>query len=118
MNKKSAPTGRTLAGQLAEHHARLKYTQIPAGSRVAMKRLLLDYLGVAIAGSETDSGRVAREFASLQGKAPEATLIGGGERVPMTAASFANAISCHSIELDDIDVLALFHFSPPVFSAA
>ena len=87
MNKKSAPTGRTLAGQLAEHHARLKYTQIPAGSRVAMKRLLLDYLGVAIAGSETDSGRVAREFASLQGKAPEATLIGGGERVPMTAAS-------------------------------
>ena len=118
MTKKSAPTGRTLAGQLAEHHARLKYTQIPAGSRVAMKRLLLDYLGVAIAGSETDSGRVAREFASLQGKAPEATLIGGGERVPMTAASFANAISCHSIELDDIDVLALFHFSPPVFSAA
>jgi 2-methylcitrate dehydratase PrpD len=36
----------------------------------------------------------------------------------MAAASFANAISCHSIELDDIDVLALFHFSPPVFSAA
>jgi 2-methylcitrate dehydratase PrpD len=36
----------------------------------------------------------------------------------MAAASFANAISSHSIELDDIDVLALFHFSPPVFSAA
>ena len=33
-------------------------------------------------------------------------------------AAFANAISSHSIELDDIDVLALFHFSPPVFSAA
>ena len=36
----------------------------------------------------------------------------------MTAAAFANAISSHSIELDDIDVLALFHFSPPVYSAA
>ena len=36
----------------------------------------------------------------------------------MTAAAFANAISSHSIELDDIDVLALFHFSPPVFSPA
>jgi len=83
-----------------------------------MKRLLLDYLGVAIAGSHSESGEIAREFAKLQGRAPEATLIGGGGRVPMAAASFANAISCHSIELDDIDVLALFHFSPPVFSAA
>ena len=51
------------------------------------------------------------------GKA-EATLIGDTVRVPATQAAFANAISSHSIELDDIDVLALFHFSPPVFSAA
>src|SRR3546814_17569728 len=33
-------------------------------------------------------------------------------------AAMANAISSHSVELDDIDVLALFHFSPPVYSAA
>jgi 2-methylcitrate dehydratase PrpD len=118
MNKNREPTSRTLASRLAGHHAKLKYAQIPAGSRAAMKRLLLDYLGVALAGSQTDSGRIAREWASLQGRASEATLIGGGNRVPVAAASFANAISCHSIELDDIDVLALFHFSPPVFSAA
>lgn len=118
MKKKSAAAARTLARQVAEHHAKLSYNQVPAGSRHAMKRLLLDYLGVAIAGSQTESGVIAREFATLQGKAQEATLIGGRERVPMAAASFANAISCHSIELDDIDVLALFHFSPPVFSPA
>lgn len=118
MQKKKSSSKPTLAQQLAEHHAKLSYRQIPESSRHAMKRLLLDYLGVAIAGSQTESGEIAREFARLQGKAPEATLIGGGGRVPMTAASFANAISCHSIELDDIDVLALFHFSPPVFSAA
>ncbi len=35
-----------------------------------------------------------------------------------STTEIANAISSHSIELDDIDVLALFHFSPPVFSAA
>ncbi|HWI13169.1 MAG TPA: MmgE/PrpD family protein [Burkholderiales bacterium] len=118
MQKKKSSPKPTLAQQLAEHHARLSYRQIPESSRHAMKRLLLDYLGVAIAGSQTESGRIAREFARRQGKAPQATLIGGGERVPIAAASFANAISCHSIELDDIDVLALFHFSPPVFSAA
>jgi 2-methylcitrate dehydratase PrpD len=118
MKTKSVPSGRTLAARLAAHHARAAYADISASSRSAMKRLLLDYLGVAIAGSQTDSGRIAREFAGLQGGAAEATLIGGQGRAPMTAASFANAISSHSIELDDIDVLALFHFSPPVFSAA
>jgi 2-methylcitrate dehydratase PrpD len=108
----------TYAQKLAERFARLSYRQIPEESRRAVKRLLLDYFGVAAAGSQTESGVVAREFAALQGTAPEATLIGGTGRVPMAAASFANAISSHSIELDDIDVLALFHFSPPVFSAA
>ena len=48
----------------------------------------------------------------------ETTLIGADARVAMTHGAFANAISSHSIELDDIDVLALFHFSPPVYSAA
>ena len=118
MQKKKSNAGRTLAAQLAAHHARLSYLQVPEASRHAMKRLLLDYLGVAIAGSQTESGMIARDFAQRQGRAPEATLIGGGGRVPMAVASFANAISCHSIELDDIDVLALFHFSPPVFSSA
>src|SRR5689334_8815241 len=108
----------TYAKHLAERFSRLSFRQVPEESRRAVKRLLLDYLGVAVAGSQTESGEIAREFAALQGSAPESTLIGGNGRVPMAAASFANAISSHSIELDDIDVLALFHFSPPVFSAA
>ncbi len=108
----------TVAQQVAKHFLRLDYKALPEPSRRAMKRLLLDYLGVAIAGSQTASGRIARTFAEVQGGRAETTLIGGNSRVPMTHGSFANAISSHSIELDDIDVLALFHFSPPVFSAA
>jgi 2-methylcitrate dehydratase PrpD len=108
----------TIAQQVAQHFCSLDYRKVPDASRHAMKRLLLDYLGVAIAGSQTESGRVACEFAKVQGGKAEATLIGADARVAMTNGSFANAISCHSIELDDIDVIALFHFSPPVFSAA
>ena len=82
--------------------------------------MLLDYLGVAIAGSQTESGEIAREFAADHGRqAPSAPLIGGARpRADAMQAAFANAISSHSIELDDIDVLALFHFSPPVYSSA
>src|SRR5262245_26440984 len=108
----------TAANQVAKHFAGLNYNAIPVESRHAIKRLLLDYLGVALAGSQTASGRIACEFAKMHKGKAETTLIGSGARVPMTLGSFANAISSHSIELDDIDVLALFHFSPPVYSAA
>lgn len=110
--------GMTYAQQLARRFSALSYEDVTAYSRRAIKRLLLDYLGVAIAGSQTESGRIAGRFATAQGGAAQSSLIGSGGRVPMANAAFANAISSHSIELDDIDVLALFHFSPPVFSAA
>lgn len=108
----------TIATQLANYFHKFDYRQLPDASRVAVKRLLLDYLGVAIAGSQTESGHAARMFAQSTGTKSESTLIGDSVRVPATLAAFANAISSHSIELDDIDVIALFHFSPPVFSAA
>jgi 2-methylcitrate dehydratase PrpD len=108
----------TYAQQLAGRFAALTFNDIDADSRTAVKKLLMDYLGVALAGSQSESGRVARRFAKEHGAKPQARLIGDSARVDITAAAFANAISSHSIELDDIDVLALFHFSPPVFSAA
>ena len=105
----------TIAERLSEHFVGMRHGALPAETRHGVKRLLLDYLGVAIAGSRSESGRVASRYArSFSGKT-NATLIGSGSRVPMEFAGFANAISSHSIELDDIDVLALFHFSPPVY---
>ncbi|WP_077000185.1 MmgE/PrpD family protein [Variovorax sp. KK3] len=108
----------TLADQLGEHFSRFSYAGLTADTRKAVKRLLLDYIGVAVSGSQTGSGKIARAFADVTGGHAEATLIGGTGRVPAMQAAFANAISSHSVELDDIDVLALFHFSPPVYSAA
>lgn len=108
----------TLADRLGKHFKDFDYARLPEASRRATKRLLLDYLGVAIAGSQTESGQVARKFAAITGGHAESTLVGGEGRVPAMQAAFANAISSHSVELDDIDVLALFHFSPPVYSSA
>lgn len=108
----------TIAETLADHFQSFQNAELTAPTRSAVKRLLLDYLGVAVGGSQTGSGKVAREFAAVVGGAPLSTLVGDGRRVPAVHAAFANAISSHSVELDDIDVLALFHFSPPVYSAA
>lgn len=108
----------TIADQVAAHFSQFNYQGLSEASKKAVKRLLLDYIGVAISGSQTESGKVARKFAAITGGHQESTLIGGDVRVPAMQAAFANAISSHSVELDDIDVLALFHFSPPVYSAA
>jgi len=103
---------------LANHFANISISDLPPKLIADAKTLILDYLGVGIAGSQTDSGAIAARFAIETGGKAESTLIGHAGRVPAVHAAFANAIASHSIELDDVDVLALFHFSPPVVAAA
>lgn len=108
----------TAAETLAAHYEALSLSDIPAADLDSCKTLLRDYLGVALGGSQSDSGAIAIGFAAEMGGREEATLIGHGGRVPAVHAAFANAIASHSLELDDVDILALYHFSPPVVSAA
>lgn len=104
---------------LARHFASLTIDQIPAKHLDDAKALIADWFGVALAGSRTDSGAIARRFAVETGGVAEATIVNGrGTRVPAVHAAFANAIASHSVELDDVDILALYHFSPPVVAAA
>lgn len=118
MIRKNFMAQQTHAQKLANRFSKLGYNDIAPESRHAVKRLLLDYLGVALAGSQSESGLIARRFAREQGGKTGAQLIGDSAKSSMATTAFANAISSHSIELDDIDVLALFHFSPPVYSSA
>lgn len=103
---------------LAGFFVRRTLGEVPADQVAQMKRLLLDYTGVAVSGSQSGSGRIARAFASETGGDAQASIIGQPGRVPATHAAFANAISEHSIELDDVDEEALFHYGPPIVSAA
>lgn len=107
----------TISERLAEHFSGLKWEQVPKDKGQVLKHLILDYLGVAAAGSRTESGSVASAYA-LTGGVPEATVITAGAKTSMGQAALANAISAHSLELDDVDSKALFHFGPPIVSAA
>lgn len=103
---------------IAKYLADLDYSSIPTKIGEEMKVLLFDYLGVALGGTRTESGKIAAEFSKTLREKKEATIIGFGYRVSAPSAAFSNAILSHSIELDDVDSLAYFHFSPPIFSAA
>ena len=104
--------------EIARYISSLSYGDIPEKNLNDMKILLLDYLGVALGGSQTESGRIVAEFSRDLEEKGESTIIGYGYSVSAPSAAFCNAISSHSIELDDTDYLAFVHFSPPSFSAA
>ncbi|MDI2030556.1 MmgE/PrpD family protein [Saccharopolyspora sp. TS4A08] len=106
------------ATELAKHFTTVSAESLPEAPLSEMRRLLLDYLGVALSGSRTESGRIAGEVMIGLGGVPQATVLGRGDKVPAVHAAFANAVSEHSIEMDDVDDLALFHHGPPVVSAA
>jgi 2-methylcitrate dehydratase PrpD len=108
----------TAAEKLADHFTALTYDAIPNKHVQDAKTLVLDWLGVAVAGGRTGSGKIATRFGEAQGGPADATFIASGGKGPAMHAAFANAIASHSVELDDVDVLALFHFSPPVVAAA
>ncbi|WP_161974952.1 MmgE/PrpD family protein [Bacillus timonensis] len=95
-----------------------KYEDIPSTTIEGIKVLMMDYLGVALKGTLTETGEITRSYFADKGGRGEATLFDSNIKVPAESAAFANAVASHSIELDDIDRLALFHFSPPIYSAA
>ncbi|MET3699876.1 2-methylcitrate dehydratase PrpD [Bacillus oleivorans] len=105
--------------QLARYVVNLKFEELPEKIVDDVQNLILDYLGVALKGSTTEPAEIVTAFQMEYGTAKqEATLIGNGKKLTCQAAAFTNAVAAHSIELDDVDDLALFHYSPPIVSAA
>jgi 2-methylcitrate dehydratase PrpD len=108
----------SLSERISEYLCQLSLERIPSKKIYDIKCLILDFLGVALRGSETLSGRIAIQYALNQNSHPTSTIIGANTQASPELAAFANAISSHSIELDDVDDLALFHYSPSIVSAA
>ena len=56
--KHTSASSNTLADQLAAHFKKFDYGHLTEATKKSVKRLLLDYLGVAISGSQSESGRL------------------------------------------------------------
>jgi 2-methylcitrate dehydratase PrpD len=87
---------RTLAGWAAS----VRPGDLPAPVRHHAHRLLVDYLGAAVAGSAAPlSGRLRRHLETTD-PGDQATAI-LGSRLTAGAAAFVNGTSAHGLELDD-----------------
>lgn len=108
----------TVTTIFAEVAVKRTFDQLPPEAVHQAKRLVLDHIGVGLAGSQRDSGSIVADFAIAQGGPAESSVFGRSGHATALHAAFANAISSHSVELDDVDEEALFHHAPPVVAAA
>lgn len=83
-------------------------------------RCLIDWLGVAIAGSRHPSVRILRRYAASGGGAPQATAVGRQARTNVALAAMLNAQAAHVLDFDDTYSTneTTLHGTAPILSAA
>jgi 2-methylcitrate dehydratase PrpD len=82
------------------------------------KYLLLDYLGVAIAGSLSDSSLPVHRMIHRSASIGPCTIIGTAAKTSPEFAALANATAAHSLELDDTHQAGSIHPGAVIFSTA
>jgi 2-methylcitrate dehydratase PrpD len=78
------------------------------------KRLILDGVGVSLAGSTEDVSRIITQYVRDMGGEPEAGVIGGGFRTCAVNASLANGTIGHALDYDDYALDWIGHPTAPV----
>jgi 2-methylcitrate dehydratase PrpD len=101
------------ACSLAEFCAGLRWDALDEAARVRTRELLLDLVGVALAGSRATvaSSRSAVDAAlALGGQGHgQACVIGTGQRTSAAWAALANGTAAHAVELDDVTTESSLH---------
>ncbi len=99
---------------LAEFIDATSYPDLPEAVVNQAKLCFLDFLGVSLKGSRSESARIVRNILSNGGNS---TIMGGNAATPLDAA-LANGVSAHCLDLDDGHRLAQLHPGACVIPAA
>ena len=94
---------------LTDRLARVKFEDLPASVVKTAKRLIMDGLGVALAGSVQPTGRIIRDYAALEAQTGEVTLIGDARRCSPALSALANATMAHALDFDDVQWSMMGH---------
>ena len=87
----------------------LRLEQIPSDTREKAKLIFLDALGIALASSTMDFGRIALDAARALGGNRESRLIGTSDKVAAANAVLANGTLAHGLDYDDTLEEAIVH---------
>ena len=103
--------------RMAEFIVETKWADFPALAIERAKKAAVDTVGVTLAGVNEPVGRIVADFARKMGGAPEASIIGSGERAAAPLAALVNGTIGHALDFDDSSYLLSGHPSVVVLPA-
>jgi 2-methylcitrate dehydratase PrpD len=90
-----------LTESLAKFVVETGFEDIPGEAVESAKQHVLDCLGVMLAGSRQDIGRLIIRLVEKMVSLPEAHVVGGGFRTSAPMAALANGTMGHALDFDD-----------------
>jgi 2-methylcitrate dehydratase PrpD len=114
----TAAPPRTAAATLADFCAGLRWDDLDTAVRARTVELLLDLIGVALAGSRQPSSPPAADVGIKLGGAGKASIIGTRYQTSAVWAALANGTAAHAVELDDVTTESSLHPGVVVIPAA
>ena len=108
----------SLSKQLAQWAHSITFEDLPDDVVQATKLRVMDVIGLALAGAETEFGRSTRAAALGLSPPGPCAILGFGDQVSVTAAAFANGALSQALEFDDTHNESIVHMSSPAVSAA
>ena len=105
--------------ELARHCSSIEYENLADDVIDMAKYLFLDYLGVVMRGSQTNSAKCAQSLAGqFRSTSANMTIIGTNVVTDSLNAALANGIAAHSIECDDVVNEASLHPAVTIMTTA
>jgi 2-methylcitrate dehydratase PrpD len=86
---------------LAQFLAQTDFNDLPHLALQAGKRGLLDCLGTAIGGANSQAAHMAMQLIDQAGGTTQATLLARGKRASLRDAALFNATAAHALDYDD-----------------
>ncbi len=109
-----------LTDGLARRSSALAFGEIPADVAELSRQTLLDWFGVALAGSREPAPLALLDAVGPgdPGDRSSATVVGRGERLGALHAALVNGTASHALDYDDMNLSFLGHASVAVGAAA
>jgi 2-methylcitrate dehydratase PrpD len=104
-----------LTEKIANFVSGIRTEDIPQEALDKARMGMTDFIGVALAGSQEEVGRLIREYGKRMGGTAEASIIADREKTSPEMAALVNGTMGHALDYDDMSVSPIAH--PSVFLA-
>jgi 2-methylcitrate dehydratase PrpD len=102
---------------LARYIVNARFEDLPTNVRKEGTRTLLNWVGVAVGGSQSETVGIAVAALDQFSGPRQASLLGRSERFDIMNAAFINGVSSHIFDFDDTHLKTIIHPAGPVVSS-